>query len=216
MLTEKQIAESHFHLKDLPASIEISRGLVPESELGSLSNMDRYKNTESGVTPRWLPGQCAPTFDANSDEHLGDGSLTEDSGPSKEIFERRMRKHDTIAAALPEPELFGEEACDVLYVGWGSVKLTVLDAIQLYQQTGGSKKCSYLHYEYLFPLKTERLEALAQTAQKVVFVENNGTGQLAKLVRMESGFTPDHIVLKNEGRPFFVNEILSEIQREEN
>ncbi len=216
LLTEKQIAESHFHLKDLPASIEISRGLVPESELGSLSNMDRYKNTESGVTPRWLPGQCAPTFDANSDEHLGDGSLTEDSGPSKEIFERRMRKHDTIAAALPEPELFGEEACDVLYVGWGSVKLTVLDAIQLYQQTGGSKKCSYLHYEYLFPLKTERLEALAQTAQKVVFVENNGTGQLAKLVRMESGFTPDHIVLKNEGRPFFVNEILSEIQREEN
>ena len=96
------------------------------------------------------------------------------------------------------------------------MKLTVHEAIQLYQHTGGSKKCSYLHYEYLFPLKTERLEALAQTAQKVVFVENNGTGQLAKLVRMESGFTPDHIVLKNEGRPFFVNEILSEIQREEN
>ncbi|MCA9369002.1 2-oxoacid:acceptor oxidoreductase family protein, partial [Candidatus Woesebacteria bacterium] len=79
LLTEKQIAESHFQIKDLPPAIEIKRGLVAEDQLESLQKMDRYRSTENGVSLRWLPGQCAPTFDANSDEHLGDGSLTEDS-----------------------------------------------------------------------------------------------------------------------------------------
>jgi len=215
LLTEKQIAESHFQLKDLPENIEIKRGLVSEDKLDSLQKMDRYASTESGVSLRWLPGQCAPTFDANSDEHLGDGSLTEDAGPAKEIFEKRMRKQTAIKAVFPEPQLIGEETCDILFVGWGSAKLAVTDALIQYQKTGGTKKLSYLHYEYMFPLKTDRLQQLANTAQKVVFVENNGTGQLAKLIRMESGYEPNDILLKNDGRPFYITEILSYISGEE-
>lgn len=215
LLTEKQIAESHFQLKDLPESIQIKRGLVADDQLGSLTKMDRYKTTESGISPRWLPGQCAPTFDANSDEHLGDGSLTEDALPSKEIFEKRMRKHSALAAVLPEPQLIGEEDSDILFVGWGGVKLVMTDALVHYQKTGGTKKLSYLHYEYMFPLKTERLQHLAGRAKKVVFVENNGTGQLAKLVRMECGYTPHSTFLKNDGRPFFITEILAYIAQEE-
>lgn len=214
LLTEKQIAESHFQLKDLPETLEIQRGLVAEDQLGALQKHDRYKTTETGVSLRWLPGQCAPTFDANSDEHLGDGSLTEDSQPAQEIFEKRMKKQEAILSVLPDPQLIGEENCDVLFVGWGSVKLAVADAFIQYQKTGGTKKLSYLHYEYMFPLKTERLQALAKTAKKVVFVENNGTGQLAKLVRMESGFVADDTLLKNDGRPFFITEILDYISKE--
>ena len=211
LLTEKQIAESHFQIKDLPESIEIKRGLVSQEGLASLTKMDRYSSTDSGVSPRWLPGQCAPTYDANSDEHLGDGTLTEDAVPSKEIFEKRMRKQEVLAAAFPEPVLFGDEDPELLLVGWGSVKLAILDGIELYKKTEGAKKVSYLHYEYMFPLRSERLLSLAQKAQKVVFVENNGTGQLAKLVRMETGYAPHATYLKNDGRPFFVTEIVAYI-----
>ena len=211
LLTEKQIAESHFQIKDLPESIEIKRGLVSQEGLASLTKMDRYSSTDSGVSPRWLPGQCAPTYDANSDEHLGDGTLTEDAVPSKEIFEKRMRKQEVLAEAFPEPVLFGDEDPELLLVGWGSVKLAILDGIELYKKTEGAKKVSYLHYEYMFPLRSERLLSLAQKAQKVVFVENNGTGQLAKLVRMETGYAPHATYLKNDGRPFFVTEIVAYI-----
>ena len=89
------------------------------------------------------------------------------------------------------------------------------DAIDLYVQQGGSLKLSYLHYEYMYPVKPEKLQQLAEKAKKVVFVENNGTGQFAKLIRMESGYTPDDLLLKNDGRPFFVTEIVAYIQQSE-
>ena len=215
VLTEKQIAESHFQLDTLPENVAITRGLVAESDLPSLQKTDRYGDTASGVSRRWLPGQCAPTFDANSDEHLGDGSLTEDALPSKIMFEKRMKKMPGIMAALPEPELFGDQNPDLLLVGWGSVKRVIFDAVAIYKNTGGRKKVAYLHYDYVFPVKTERLLQSAATAKAVVFVENNGTGQLARLVAMESGFTRYSTFLKNDGRPFFVTELVAYLRQGE-
>ncbi len=214
LLTEKQIAESQFQISGLPAPIEICRGLVPEDQLATLEKMDRFKDTSTGISPRWLPGQCAPTFDANSDEHIGDGSLTEDAEPSRIMFEKRMKKQETLLATLPEPELFGSEVSDLLLIGWGSVKNTVLDAFDILKKDGYTGNVSYLHYDYMFPLKTEKLLKLVETAQHVAFVENNGTGQFAKLVAMESGYKAKQVYLKNNGRPFFVLELVEFIKEQ--
>jgi 2-oxoglutarate/2-oxoacid ferredoxin oxidoreductase subunit alpha len=209
VLTEKQIAESHYQLPNLPEPIEIKRGLLSETEIAALQKTDRYKDTPTGISPRWVPGNHAPTFDANSDEHLGDGSLTEDAEPSRIMFEKRMRKQATLLQNLPEPILFGPEQNQLLLVGWGSVKNTVLDALEQWKLEYPEAQIAYLHYEYMFPLRTERFLSLASQTKQVVFIENNGTGQLAKLVQMESGYRVQHTFLKNNGRPFFVDEVLT-------
>ena len=74
-------------------------------------------------------------------------------------------------------------------------------------------RIGYLHYTYLWPLKTERFKRLAASAKRLVLVECNKQGQLGMLLRQESGIDISHKILKYDGRPFFYDELLSYIQK---
>ncbi|MBI2523978.1 hypothetical protein HYW11_02055 [Candidatus Peregrinibacteria bacterium] len=65
-----------------------------------------------------------------------------------------------------------------------------------------------MHYTYLWPLKAERFEKLAKKAKKVVLVECNHQGQLGVLLKMQCGIDIPHKILKYDGRPFFVDELV--------
>ena len=202
VLTEKQIAESLFQVDALPEPIEIKRGLVNESELGELKAAERFEITESGISKRWLPGQSDQTYNANSDEHFEHGRLTEDGPEVKAMMEKRMRKQAELRDALPDPEVFGDQSGELLLVGWGSVKNTVHDAMDV------GLNATYLHYEYVYPLKPEKLLELESNFERVVLIENNMKGQLGDLIKKETGFVFDDRILKYDGRPFFVDELL--------
>src|SRR3989338_11308290 len=80
-LTDKHIAEG---LTTIPAfdqkRAEIRRGklITDPKALKKLKSTDRYDpNAKDGITPRWLPGSEASTFNAQADEHNGDGSIDE-------------------------------------------------------------------------------------------------------------------------------------------
>ena len=75
-----------------------------------------------------------------------------------------------------------------------------------------SGRIAYLHYTYLWPLKTEKLEDLAKRSKRIVLIEQNYRGQLGSLIRMESGLEISRRILKYDGRPFFYDEILSLLQ----
>ncbi len=211
VLTDKQIAEALYNIDALPESAEVKRGLIDSmEELEKLNSMERYELTKSGVSKRWLPGTSDAVYTANSDEHLGDGSLTEEAEPAREMTEKRMRKFDLLQDKLPEPELYGDSRGDVLLVGWGSAKGAVLDAIET---LGPKSKVSYLHYEYMWPLKTEKLINLSHDFKHVILVENNYTAQLGSLIRQVSSFNFQKKVLKYNGRPFFIEDILSALKK---
>ncbi len=120
-------------------------------------------------------------------------------------MEKRMRKMEVLKAALPEPELIGHQNPDVLIVSWGSNKGAILDVLA--DPALKKKRIGYLHYTYLWPLKTERLEELAHAAEKVVIIECNHESQLKKLIRMECGLDIPACILKYDGRPFFFEEL---------
>ena len=154
VLTEKVIAESLWSIKPFEQNtVPIERGLVTDSkELAGLLQADRYKITESGVSKRWLPGSSDTYYFANGDEHLEDGSLTEDAEPAAAMYAKRNRKLDAVLAELPEPKLYGTETdADIAFVGWGSTKNAMLDAIKLAADQG--KKIAYLHYSFVYPLR---------------------------------------------------------------
>lgn len=205
LLTEKQIAESLFLIKELPKPTPIKRGLTEETPQKLLKSSDRYKITDLGISPRWLPGQSEATFKANSDEHDETGYSIEEAQPAKKMLEKRMRKLETLRDKLPEPVLHGNKDSDTIFVGWGSVKNTVLDVLQMYE---GDQSYAYLHYEYLYPLKLDLLAQLHEEGKKIVLVENNQTGQLGKMIRQNSNITFHKQLLKYDGRPFFIEDIL--------
>jgi 2-oxoglutarate ferredoxin oxidoreductase subunit alpha len=66
-----------------------------------------------------------------------------------------------------------------------------------------------LHYTYLWPLRTDRLEQLARQAARIVLVEQSYRGQLGMLIRMECGLNISEKILKFDGRPFFYDELLA-------
>ena len=208
LLTEKQIAEGLYNIRDLPQDIGIDRYLVTEDQVLDKSNLKRFQFTENGISPRWLPGSNLPQYNANGDEHDEVGDVNEESLNAKLIYEKRMKKMDLIANSLPDPILFGEDNADITFIGWGSVKPVINDVRNLLKQNNSTLKINYLHFDYLFPLKTELLINVLKMAKRPVLVENNYLGQLGKLITSETEYKFSEKLLKYDGRPFFIEDIL--------
>ena len=118
-----------------------------------------------------------------------------------------MRKTEALRDALPDPHLYEDEDPEILIVSWGSNKGVIIDAIE--DEAFQGKKIGYLHYTYLWPLRTKRFCDLAGRAKKVILVEGNHQGQLGMLLKMESGIDIEEKILKADGRPFFCDELIS-------
>lgn len=208
VLTEKQIAEGLYNIRSLPHTIPIQRGLV---DLNTAKNqpLTRYAFTQDGISPRWLPGDDLPQYNANGDEHDEIGDVNEESANAKAMFEKRMRKLSKLQSSLPDPVLYGAPDADITFVGWGSVKSVIQDVISILGQDKSDLKINYLHFDYLFPLKFNYLNKVISNSKRIVLVENNYIGQLGELITAKTGFQFKEKLLKYDGRPFFIEDILN-------
>jgi 2-oxoglutarate ferredoxin oxidoreductase subunit alpha len=210
LLTEKVIAESILSTESFEQNkIPIQRGFTDPSEIKSGS--ERYALTESGLSKRWIPGSNPHYYFANGDEHGEDGSLTEEAEMCQAMMEKRMKKLKLLEAALPEPEIFGEPSAQISFVGWGSSKSAILDAMEILAEQGITM--NYLHFSYLFPLKTDRLKAFFNENKQVHLIEGNHQGQFGAMV--EAALRRDFAgkLLKYNGRPFFVEDLLDYVHQ---
>jgi 2-oxoglutarate ferredoxin oxidoreductase subunit alpha len=148
--------------------------------------------------------------------------VDESSLNAKSQMEKRLRKFHGLKAGLPAPKLSigghstttidwmdtGDEI-ELLAIGWGSTGDTFQDVMCSDELRG--RKIAYLHYTYLWPLRTQELQILAKRSKHIVLVEQNYQGQLGMLIRMECGLDISDRILKYDGRPFFYDELLSSV-----
>ncbi len=117
-----------------------------------------------------------------------------------------MRKLDFAAQSIPEPTIYGESKnADISFIGWGSTKGPLIDAVNDAQARG--LKVNYLHYSFVYPLKTEVLNTFFADNPNVHLAEGNYTGQLGNLIEQQ---TPNRFkgrLLKWNGRPFFTEDL---------
>jgi 2-oxoglutarate ferredoxin oxidoreductase subunit alpha len=225
VITDKQIAEALYtqHPYDLEkADINRGRLVIDPEKLDALKSSDRYDpNAEGGISSRWLPGSKASTYCAQGDEHNSMGAVDESSANTKLQMEKRLRKFHGLKVGLPEPRLSvadrhktadwmdnGDEI-ELLAIGWGSTGDVFQDVMCSDELRG--RKIAYLHYTYLWPLRTQELQRLVKRSRRIVLVEQNHQGQLGKLIRMECGLDIPDKILKYDGRPFFYDELLSSV-----
>jgi 2-oxoglutarate ferredoxin oxidoreductase subunit alpha len=159
----------------------------------------RFAMTDSGVSPRLLPGLTGHLVVADSDEHTEDGHITEDLSVRTKMVQKRLKKEAGIHSEVIPPELQGERKPDLLLVCWGSSKGAVGEAAEQLRSAG--TKAATLHFTQVWPLVPDFFIDKMHEAKEVAAVEGNATGQFARLIRRETGFHIEKLILRYDGLP---------------
>ncbi len=166
----------------------------------------RFLLTDTGISPRGIPGFGTGSVCADSDEHDEDGHITEDLDLRVRMVDKRNKKREAIAEAVIPPTLLGPAVYRTLVVCWGSTVNTVAEAVQNLE----NKDIAVLHFSWIFPLPNNTREYL-ERAEKVLIVENNSSAQFAQLIKLSTGIDIPDKILKYNGLPFSVEELMHRI-----
>jgi len=207
--------------KDLDFNPVIDRGeLITTATSASSTHGNggykRYKITESGTSPRAVPGVPGYTHTAATDEHEEDGVLISDefTNPTKRraMMEKRMRKVGGIEASVPPPALVGPRDAEVTLIGWGSTKGVIEEACEILTEQGIS--ANHLQIRWLVPLHGEAILEILKDSRHTFIVENNYSGQFARYLRSETSYVPDGYIRKYDGEPFMPHHIVEAVKEQ--
>ncbi len=212
---------------DLDFNVEIDRGemIFPDGN-GSADNPFggyndstylRFKNTESGISPRAVPGVPGHIYIASTDEHDEEGVLISDEFTNPHtrqmMVEKRARKMETVLAQLEPPKLVGPETAEVTLVGWGSTEGVIREAVEKLAGEEGIV-ASQLNIKWIVPFHADEITRILSAAKKVIIIENNYSGQFARYLRSETGFSADGFIRKYDGEPFMPHHIVNSVKEQ--
>jgi len=186
-------------------AVEIDRGaLLSAAELDALEPEEeylRYQITDSGISPRAVPGHPRAVYVAAGNEHDERGTITEEAEMRTAQVEKRQRKLIGMAGKMAGPHRYGPQEAEVTFVSWGSTYGPLREAVDRLnaERTG---RANLLHFVDLWPFPTKAVTAALKSARRLIGVENNATAQLARIIRANTGRAMDDVILRYDGRAF--------------
>ncbi len=199
ILSDQYWLESIRQIKLEPLSDKYLETFVVKSE----KDYKRYELTESGLTPRAIPGYGEGFVKVDSDEHDESGQITEDFDMRVAMQNKRMKRREMLLEDYQEAELFGPKDFKQLIVGWGST----YGVCREFVESTDHSDVAYLYIKQPFPLSKDLLKYFKQSENTIV-IENNYTGQFANVLTLELNVVADHKINKYNGEPFFVDEVV--------
>ena len=193
-------------------AVEVDRGpLVRGSDIEEWTNdsdqFTPHAATESGVSPRTIPGTAGGAHMTTGLEHDELGRRTEETEVRVEQVDKRQRKVETAQRdeAWTARE-FGDADSGTLVLSWGSNEGAIREAMELLDEQGTTIR--FLSVPYLFPRPdlTEAVEA----AEEVIVVECNATGQFADVIEHDT-LTRVKRINKYDGVRFDADELAAHI-----
>jgi 2-oxoglutarate ferredoxin oxidoreductase subunit alpha len=220
ILSDLLLSEGRSSLEPTQIDFEpdIDRGelIVSADPDNGTNGYARYKITDTGISPRAIPGVPGHVHTASTDEHDEDGVLISDeyTNPVKRraMMEKRQRKVLGIERAVQPPELKGAPGADVTLVGWGSTDGVIREAIQILKDDGIS--ANQLQIRWLVPLQGEAIVNILKPSKHTIFVENNYTGQFARYLRSETSYVANGHIRKYDGEPFMPHHIVEAVNEQ--
>jgi 2-oxoglutarate ferredoxin oxidoreductase subunit alpha len=176
----------------------------------------RYRLTESGISPMAIPGFDAAPFTATGLEHDESGAPNYTPDMHTAQLDKRGQKFEIAAEALCglEPPLgcisYGvpENEAEVGVLAWGSTAGAVREAVE--EMAAEGYPVAALVPAVINPLPSDRILDFARGLKAVIAPEVNRTGQFAAWVKAH---TELHLISLNKygGLPFTPQEIRAKV-----
>jgi 2-oxoglutarate ferredoxin oxidoreductase subunit alpha len=200
LLTDHHLAGSYATVEPFDlAKVTIDRGQLSAPGAAEPEPYLRHRITPTGISPRAFPGAGETLVVTDSDEHDESGHLAEDIATRRAQMDKRLRKLFSVRQEIGQPRWYGPHRPENLLIGWGSTYGALREAVDLLRH---DTSVSLLHLSELWPFPAEAVADAIGRARTSYVVENNASGQLAQLIRMETGKAVTGKILKYDGRPF--------------
>ena len=189
--------------------VEIRRGKLITEDLPEIENkgyFKRYEITEDGVSPRVIPGVKNGIHHVTGVEHDETGKPSESAVNRNLQMDKRFRKVEKVKFDTPVYKNSPHEEADLLIIGFNSTRGAIEEAMVRLEKDG--MKVNNAHIRLIHPFPTDELLPLVRSAKKIAVVENNATGQLANIIKMNVGYNEKiKKILKYDGNPFLPHEV---------
>ncbi len=203
VLSDKHLSESIFSFDADPDKVKPEDPLLWDGK----GEYKRYLDTLNGISPLAFPGNPAAMVKATSYEHDEYGITTEESEQIARMQKKRLRKKKTMEDELARYEqvkVYGDPESKTVLLCWGSTKGACIEVAEEL----GLKVVQPLVLE---PLPITPLREILSDADKIIDVEVNATGQLAKHLSGH-GICIDDMILRFDARPFTVDVLLEKVK----
>jgi len=213
VLSDQYFSDSYFTAERFDTSLAIiDRGeFFTEWNAEKLGEYRRHSITESGISPRLLPGVSGGLVVTDSDEHTDDGRITELAEVRMANVRKRIKKFDLLKKEIQPPYTYGPLDAEALLIGWGSTYGPIKEATEIFNARGS--KVRMLHLSEIWPFPAEAVTEQLKQVKLSISIENNATGQMAHLIRAETGIEVDAKILRFDGRPMTSDFILREFDK---
>jgi 2-oxoglutarate ferredoxin oxidoreductase subunit alpha len=202
----RSLSEEFFQKNRRPV---VRHGLLREPDVKD--GYRRYHVTDSGISPRNVPGVPGAIFKMSGSEHDEAGMVTTDPPKRKAMYEKRMRKMQTyLKEDVKPPQVVGSPDGVPLLIGWGSTKLPLFDAQARLRSEG--METAVVYFTHIWPFPVHLVRPLLQRGSQLIVVEGNYSGQLADLIQQECLMETKRI-LKYNGRPYYTSDIVGGVRQ---
>jgi 2-oxoglutarate ferredoxin oxidoreductase subunit alpha len=204
ILLDQYLVDSYYNINSLNiGALEINKNIVKTD-----ASYERYKFTDSGISPRGVPGYGDGLVDADSHTHTESGEITEDPILRKKSVQKRFKKLGLLRKEAIPPEFIGNEDYKYLVVSWGSNYYLIKEALEKLDRDD----VGFLFFKQIYPVHKIVVDYLIRAEIKIA-IEQNPTGQFAKLLENETHINMDHRILKHSGYTFSVEEIHDRLKK---
>ncbi|WP_036214997.1 2-oxoacid:acceptor oxidoreductase subunit alpha [Lysinibacillus sphaericus] len=196
------------------SKIEIRRGKIVIDDLEEAADkayFKRYEDTEDGVSPRVLPGTLHGIHHVTGVEHDETGKPSEATGNRQTQMDKRFRKLENLKFDNPVFVNAPHEEADILLIGFNSTRGAIEEVQERLNAQG--MKVNHAHVRLIHPFPSAEMAPLVAKAKKVIVVENNYTGQLANIMKMNiGGHDKIATITKYNGTPFLPGELENRVK----
>jgi len=194
--------------------IEIRRGKIVTDDIEEAADkayFKRYENTEDGISPRVLPGTLNGIHHVTGVEHDETGKPSEATGNRQVQMDKRFRKLAALKFDNPVYVNAPHEEADILLVGFNSTRGAIEEVQERLNAQG--MQVNHAHIRLVHPFPSTEVAPLVAKAKKVIVVENNYTGQLANIMKMNvGGHDKIEAITKYNGTPFLPGELENRVK----
>ena len=206
LLSDQEIGQCKATVDPIDTSrFKIEQRLQPTA--AELEKYQRFRFTESGVSPITHPGQPGGDYLAAGIEHNEAGAPTASGGMHEKMNAKRFLKLDPLRRRRDLFRIEGDPAAPLALVSWGSTGGVCREALDLARAEG--LKVKLLVPQLLYPVAEDVYREFFRGVSAGLVVELSFQGQLYRLLRMyldvPAGVRP---LCRSGANPFLPREVV--------